>query len=257
MTDRSEQPDDIDPPSVDTWMLSFLSVRRSEYEEQFIKEAPDDEAAVEHAIDRLERFAIALVTSGVVPADLQEMLGHFKPGDSMATKVRELLTYRIVHHRLEFDVAEDVSARLEGVDKRVSLATVLTIILLGYRPSDTAVKYFQRATTLYLAGYEAETIVMCGAVLEAALRARFSDDEIEAAGIQPIFKRTGDYSIAQRLKFEEGHPIFNEDQRRQVSNLLSWRNDAVHVQPDIGPKSENALISLAVLLPTIFPEEQF
>ncbi len=179
----SDSTNDPKPPHVSSWLLSFLSVRRGEYDDQYAAAGSDEEIALNEALNALERRAAQLVTSGVIPEEFAETLQSFMPGDSLATKIRELLSYRIVHHRLEFDIAEDVCERLAGVDRRVQNVTILTFVLLGYQPSPTVLKYFQRATTLFLAGYDPEAIIMCGAVLEAALRARFGDELLE---IDPI-----------------------------------------------------------------------
>jgi hypothetical protein len=249
MTDSDQS--HIEPPSISSWLQSYLSVKRAEYESQFDEGNPSDELT--NALNALERHAAELVLTGVISQELSTQLEQFQPGDPARTKLKELLRYQIVHHRLELDVAEDAVARLADLDDRVNFVAILTILLLGYTPSQTAVKFLRRATTLYLAGYETESIIMCGAVLEAALRARFPDEQLTAAGIRPIFKRTGDYSLAQRLRFEEDHPIFSEDDRARIRDVVSWRNDSVHVQPDVSPSADQAFVHLVMLLPVLFP----
>lgn len=244
---------DIEPPDVSSWLLSFLSQRRGEYEAQYAFDDSEEERVLSGALKALERRASALITSGVIPSDVAENLHMFMPGDPVEAKVRRLLSHQIVNHRLEFDLAEDACARLSGVDERVQLATLLTMLLLGYKPSATVLKYFERATTLYLAGYETEAIIMCGAVLEAALRARFSDDLLTADGMRPSFKRTRDFSVGQRLEYEQRHPVLDESHRKRIRDVMSWRNDAVHVQPDLGPNAAQALAHLVLLLPKLLP----
>lgn len=248
----SDSEPDIDPPRVASWLESFLSVRRKEYEEQFGDVEPEG-LELDQALYALERHAAELILTGVLPVGLAEKLEAFQPGDGTRDKLLELLQYQIVHHRLEFDVAEQCVGRLTGLDERVTTVAMLTMVLLGYTPSDTAVKYFRRATTLYLAGFETESVVMCGAVLEAALRARFPDEVLSAEGIKPAYRKAGDYSVSQRLKFEADHPVFDEGLRQRATDLVHWRNDSVHVQPDVTPSARNALINLALLLPALFP----
>lgn len=204
----------------------------------------------------MDRWSARLVTTGEIPEELGEALADFSPGDSAITKVRQMLAYRVVHHRLEFDVANAVSHRLIGLDKRVFIAAMMTMVLAGHSQSQTARKYFERATQLYLAGYEAETVIMCAAVLEAALAERFPDELLLAeSGEPPRFGDAG-YAISQRLRFERKHrPIFSEDERTLGKQLNHWRNDAIHVEPDLGPPASRALTSLVMLLPRIFPSE--
>jgi hypothetical protein len=68
-------------------------------------------------------------------------------------------------------------------------------------------KYLNRASLLYVAGYGAEVAVMCGAVLEAALEDRIPDEALGRVGWKPQFKRAGTYSVGQRLQYEAEHPI--------------------------------------------------
>lgn len=249
----SESEDVLEPPDLSNWLLSFLSVQRDEYESQYAPAESDEGRALDEALRGLELYASHLVTTGVLPGELNGKLLAFMPGDAAESKVRELMQLQIVHHRLEFDTAEEVCSRLGGVDKRVGLVTILSLVLLGYNPPPTVVKYFQRATTLYLAGYEPEAIIMCGAVLESALAARFTDEMLLADGVKPIFKRTGDYSVGQRLNYEIEHPVLNESLRKRMSDLVSWRNDAVHVQLDLGPSALDAVINIVLLLPKLLP----
>lgn len=249
-----EDANSAEPPDIRSWLTAYIAVRRGEYEEQYSRAASEEQAALYTALDALENRAAELVTTGVLPVDLGEALSSFMPGDTIESKVKELLTYAIVHHRLEFDVAEDVCERLKDVDKRVQVVSILNIfLLLGYKPSETALKYFKRATTLFLAGYDTETIVMCGAVLEAALRTRFPDEMLRQAGMKPAFRKANDYSVNQRLKYEEEKPVLTAEQRKSVADLVNWRNDAVHVQPDVGPKPLDAVVALTIVLPILLP----
>jgi hypothetical protein len=245
--------DSIESPDVSNWLLAFLSVRREEYEAQYGPGETEEGRGLDEALAALERRALALVSTGIIPGELGQQLRRFRPGDPVSVKLKELLTLRIVHHRLEFDVAEDVCERLSGLDERVWLVALLTAFLLGRRAPDTAVKYFERATKLYLAGYDSEAVVMCGAVLDAAFAARFPDEVLRNAGLTPAFRRTGVYALGQRVGFEEAHPVLTDSQRTVARQLIQWRNDAVHVQPDIGPSPDRALVSLAVVLPGLVP----
>src|SRR5687767_9684108 len=118
------QEDEIEPPDIGSWLVGFLSVQRSEYELQFAPKNTGGE--LDRAIDTIERYARELVTTGVIPGPLEQALEGFRPGDQSQSKVRDLLGYAVVHHRLEFDTAEEVCGQLFGLDKRVEFVALLT-----------------------------------------------------------------------------------------------------------------------------------
>jgi hypothetical protein len=244
---------EVEAPGLSSWLLSFLAMRRHEYEAQYALSGSEEEA-LDSALIAMERFAADLITSGVISPELGLQLMAFKPGDAVEYKIRELLTLQIVHHRLEFDIAEMAASKLDGLSSRVAASTTFTAFLLGYNPSPTAEKYFRRASMLFLAGYDAETLILCGAVLEAALTDRFPDELLAGANMKPVFRDAG-FSLAQRLKYESAHPLFSDVERRMVRDVNSWRNQAVHVQPDLGPAPVQALLLLSLLLPKILPGE--
>lgn len=190
-----------------------------------------------------------------MPPALVDALREFRPGDEARHTARDLLAGQLTRHQLEFDVAEDVCERLAAVDQRVSLVAFLATFLAGYRPSPTAIKYFRRATTLYLAGYDAEAVIMAGAVLDAALAERVPNGQLRAAGLRPTFPRTGDYSVSARLRFARERGLLPDAVHEHARPVLNWRNDAVHVQPDIAGQPAAALGHLALILPLLFPGE--
>jgi hypothetical protein len=244
--------DGIEKPDIASWLSTFIDTQRSQYEEQFGD--ADEGSELARAIDAFKEFAGEVVTTGVLPPALESSLAEFRPGDAPHYKVLDLLRYQVVHHRLEFETAEEAVNRLFGIEDRVRWVTGTTALILGYKPSPSALKYFRTATQLFLAGYTTETTIMCGAVLEAALRTRFPDEVLRSAGMDPVFRRSGDYSVAQRLAFERRQQVLLEEHRDLITKLLSWRNDAVHVQPDIGPDPQLSLLYLAVLLHALLPD---
>ena len=59
------------------------------------------------------------------------------------------------------------------------------------------------------------------------------------------------------MQYEESHSFLSEDQRKQFWEVINWRNDAVHVQPDIAPEPAVAFIKTASLLSAILPRPAF
>ncbi len=247
------EPSDI-APKVWAHLESSLSVYQEEHEGLFSSPEGAEDLTLRDAMNEISAHALEVLTSGKLPRDLEEKLSAFQPGASVEGKTYELLQYNLVQHRIEFDVAWDVVSRLRRLEGRIGTATICFTILLHAHASDTATKYFRKAARLFLAGYESEVAVMCGAVLEAAIASRL-DDSLRAAGIRPAHARTGDYSLTQRMIFEEAHPFLDDESRKMFWSVVNWRNDAVHVQPDVAPEPERPLMYTAILLAQILPRE--
>lgn len=250
----AEAEDNEREPDLENWLSAYLSVRQSEHEELYAAPQTPEEETLHRAFDKIENVALDLVTTGQVPSRLEQDLADIWPGTPLPEKVTELLKYDIVQDRLQFAAAQEAVYRLKDLPAHVQVSVTAFRILRRARPSPTAAKYLQRATHLYLAGFVAEALVMCGAVLEAALANRLPDELLNAAGMKPRFRRTGVFSIGQRMDYEAKHPILTDEQRDHFWEIQNYRNDAVHVQPDIGPETPELAIWLtAYLLGVILP----
>lgn len=247
MTDPSEEPAET-PLDLANFLWACLNTRRSEYDEEMEREGHSD---LFRGVDALEAFAFELVTTGRIPKAAEDSLQSYMPGDSVNAKVQELLRYNVVRDLIEFQVADDVLGKLDGVSQRIGLTTVAFALLQRSRPSEIAIKYLERASRLFLAGYEAEVVIMSAAVLEAALSERFPDGMLKAAGMVP--KLGPNYSVAQRMKLEKVEPVFTAEQRAKAWEIINSRNDAVHVHPELPISPAAALIFTAWLLPAILP----
>jgi hypothetical protein len=95
---------------------------------------------------------------------------------------------------------------------------------------------------------------MCATVIESALVSRISNAMLLANGVRPQDGRTSEFSIAQCMAFELKHPILSDAQRNLIWRVASWGNDAIRVQPDIGPEPDMPLLAAASLLGAILPE---
>lgn len=246
-------PGDVEDLDLESHLWACISVKQSEHEEGYAEPTTDDEKALHVAMDALENYSLRLIATGAISDELSEPLSTFMPGSSIGDKVTSLLNYNLVRDRLHFAVAYDVVGRLKDLDKRITSATIGYMVLQRAKPSVTATKYYERAARLYLAGYDGEVVIMCGAVLEAAMAERLPDPELQRVGVKPKHQRTGVYSIGQRMKLEEQRKILSPDMRKQFWKIVNWRNDAVHVQPDIGPEPYKALILTAAVLGAILP----
>jgi len=253
----TEPADEETGPEIWSLLTSALDTYRGEHEEGFLPPSDNEESRVHRALDTLEKYVFNLVTTGQIPEQLNDALSDYQPGSRVEDKLVDLLAYNVTHHRIEFEVGSDVCWRLVGLGKRVGVVAVAFILLLRSKPSDSAVKYLRQASTLYLGGYSTEVFVMCGAVLEATMSARITDDVLATDGRKPAYRHTGVYSLGQRMQYEEAHPFLTEAQRKQFWEVINWRNDAVHVQPDIAPDPGLAFVKTAGLLSVILPRPAF
>ena len=242
-------------PDIANSLAACLSVFRSEHEETFADPETPDERSLQSAMDKIESSAFQALTTLEIPPDLGEQLTTFMPGSLVDDKLTTLLSYNFVQDRIAFDIADDVIEGLEDVGQRVRVSVVAFMLLQRSAPSPTALKYLERALRLYLAGYTTETFVMCGAVIEAALATRFPNSLLQTTGVQPDHSRTGDYSISQRMRYAKEQHAFGRKTVDQIWELLNWRNDAVHVQPDIVPGNPaEAVLTVGILLGRILPK---
>ena len=248
-----DAPDRLPEPQVWQRLLDSLDEYRDEHTQRLRAPENPEEESLHDAMKTLDDVAFQLLKAGVVPSALGDRLSTYQPGSPIENKILDLLQYDFVQHRVEFDVAGEVVAKLKGVGKRIPLSVIAVALLLRSSPSDTAVKYLHRTITLFLAGYDAEVVIMCGAVLEAAMTACVPDETLRAAGLKPAHRRTGVFSLTQRMEFEKGHPFLNDALRDEFWKAVNWRNDALHNQPDIGPSPGLAVLYAAHLLGAILP----
>ncbi len=246
--------DSIVPPDVAQWLRFFLDDKRDEYEEQFKGLDWSDDPLLS-AIEDLSRHAELLITTGQLPRSLVEVLEAFQPGTSIDGKLRELLIRDVVQHRLELDVADSAVSKLQGVSSRVLNASVIAMVLLGHGGGPRATSYLKRAMDLYLAGYEPESVILCGAVLEAAFNARFPDEVLHQHGWTPTYRKEGVFSMAQRMKYErEVENCLTVAQRDYAATINTARNHTVHMALDLAPKAYIVLTLLALVLTSLLPE---
>ena len=246
--------DERPPLDLGSYLWACVSTRREENEEDYLPPEGDTAVDLHRAFDGIEKYAENLVTRGTIPTELDDALAHFMPGDALPTKLAKLLNYNIVQERLQFDVAESVVPRLDDLPKRLTVTIMAFILLQRSRLVETATKYLERASTLFLAGYNIEVSIMCGAVLESAMSARFPDELLKSHHLRPVYARSGVFSLGQRMQFEEKtERVLRDDQRKTLWELVRARNDAIHVQPELASDPSRALLLTAWLLPAILP----
>jgi hypothetical protein len=159
-----------------------------------------------------------------------------------ANKVDELTLARVVmmmpaaRQAMQIELASHaVSVLLKTAEQRI----FILVDLLGERPlSERAAAYLDRATRLFLWGFDAECIAFAGAVIEAAL------DERLPPGYKPPIQR------AREMK------IFTPAQALRADALRRERNVLMHDGSHAQSTPEEVMRVLAELLNALFPREE-
>jgi len=146
---------------------------------------------------------------------------------------------------LEAHLADDLEDELDRMRHR-------TLKLVKYLVDENSGRirgYLARVGACYLRGLEIETVVMCGAVVDAALQEHLDDDEVRAAGI-----RCGKYvSLGNRIEFMDKKGHWDEDTVKIAFKLAEERNNAIHSNPDLARDIDKVMKDLIFILSKIRP----
>ena len=245
--------DDFIPPWIH--LESSLDVYGQEHEAWYRPPETPEEESRQEALSGLAKHALALLRTGEVPKPLEVLLEDYEPWRPLHQRIQDLIFYNYLLRRIEFDVAWEAVGRLQGSEKRVVISIVAMLDLRKATLSPTAGKYLTEVSELYMAGWRAPVFVMAGAVLEAAMRDRIPDEELRRRGKVPRYTNTRVYSIGQRMKVEAEMEVLSDEERARFWKVVNWRNDVVHVQPDIVPDPATVVLEVASLLARILPRE--
>jgi hypothetical protein len=130
-------------------------------------------------------------------------------------------------------------------------APILLQLLEERRLSNRARAFLDRATRLFLWGFDPETIIMCHAVLDAALESVLTDEQLWAKG----FPKKGKwYSSDDRIKGAVAVGLLKPEDGLRAQWLRNLRNSSIHSVPNSDGEAEKALKTLAHLLEVLFPK---
>lgn len=161
---------------------------------------------------------------------------------------------------LGFEAAEELLPRAEG-----RISDLLTLVA-ARSVSPRAAPFLDRATRLYLWGFDPECVIMCRAVLEAALTSRMAGDldvDDQAPNLDNLLRIAGGRKILEGFeradnrkgwRARKGSPLWRAER-------LKWAgNEVLHQQPEVaGSRSTDikdareAVSELADVLSLIFP----
>jgi hypothetical protein len=145
---------------------------------------------------------------------------------------------------LEAHLAGDLEDELD----RMRLRTLKLVKYLVGEESGAIRAYLARVGACYLRGLETETVIMCGAVVDAALQDHLDDDEVRAV-IQ-----CGKYvSLGNRIEFMERNGRWDDDTVKIAFGLAEDRNNAIHTNPELARSVDEVMTDLIFILGKIRP----
>jgi hypothetical protein len=168
--------------------------------------------------------------------------------DNAASAVARL---PFVRPYLDIRLAEDGLNRAEeGSERLIELLDYLVGSSLSRRAED----YLSRVAGLYNWGFDAEAVVLAGAVLETALHDRLAEDDAQERSLNLTSSSAASLVEACGPK-KLG--LFDDRLRRQAHRLRQSRNDIVHNAAGSQLLTPvDAIRSLGELLSALFPQSQ-
>lgn len=149
---------------------------------------------------------------------------------------------------LAFVVSDELLPRAE------ERLPVLLGLLRSGSLSERASAYLDRATRLFLWGFDAECTVMCHSVLEAALSERFPDEVVWGLGIR---KSGREYTSRDLIRAAQATEVLSSEDVGKAHQLRVARNDTVHAAPETTDlAADEAMENLCLLLDRLFPADE-
>jgi len=142
-------------------------------------------------------------------------------------------------HLLEAHLVGDLEDELD----RMRLRALKLVRYLVDTRSERVQAYLVRVGACFLRGLKTETVVMCGAVIDAALQEFLNDKEVRAS------IRCGKYVLlGHRIKFMGQSRRWDEDTVKIAFGLADERNNAIHTAPELARGVDEVMADLVLLL---------
>lgn len=168
--------------------------------------------------------------------------------DTAARVARAVQGLPIVRDGIRLDLAMQATDNLlRGAEQR---ASILVSLIALRRLSDRAAAFLDRATQLYLWGFEPEAVVMCASVLEAAYEARFPGEEMFRL---QVTRKGAEFQPHEYEQAAIAAQVFSLMDKRAAEAIRRARNDTLHNVPNVTLGAEKALNETANLLNKLFP----
>lgn len=126
--------------------------------------------------------------------------------------------YHLMFERVQIDVAWEFAT---GTDAMAGRCMDLTKLVLKTRPPEHILRFLSRVSRCFIAGFEPETVVMCRAVLENAVKTAATKHNV------------GDARMKERLRALHDLGILSEQGRAAAWTVWTRGNTAVHQDPTV------------------------
>lgn len=188
---------------------------------------------------KLLEVADSLVASPQLYQWREQLNGTFPLRDL----ARVFADFRLVRPQLQIDLAR---RDLSDLDKKAArLVHVLSVVIEG-QPPERVRAYLQRVARCYVAGLDAETVVMCRAVLDAAFEERVPEAALESHLKARSLTRAP--VLADRITVAGRTGIISRDVEAAARRVKDAGNDAVHNAPGANMPALEALTETTRIL---------
>lgn len=254
--------------SAASWLGAFADTLYNEYLDYWeLQNVPADSSLSDRQREHFRRmYAIAqsltpclysLNVSPEIVAKVRDFMVQIGVSRDEAEGTDAVFATRILHAIRAHPIIRDgvrltlasvaADTLLAGAEERASALLALTAVR---HLSPRASAFLDRATQLFLWGFEPETVVMCAAVLEAAYETRFPPELM----IRLQVPKTGrEYQAHEYERAALAAGIFGKSDRDLAAKIRLARNDTLHNAPNVALDARGALQSTASLLSALFP----
>ena len=259
------------------WIGAYVNTIWNEYQDyweltdhvknpQFSERQRNTNRKLDSVGEALRAFLFSLAPNPEARAQVRDFLDHFEikvaEGDS-ARVMQALHSNPIVRDSVLLSLAfEAADGLLPTAEAR---AADLVALVAMRQTTARAASYLDRATHLFLWGFDPECIIMCRSVLEAALVSRLEqainldrpppnlDNLIRLAGKHQIL--AGFHRARNRKGWaaRRGTPLWQAERIKWAGNNLLHDLPAIGGRPTDLPDARTAIQVLAELLTVLFP----
>jgi hypothetical protein len=235
----------------------------SREDRQEVAKLRDQLFLVHNGAPLLFRTLVTLKVSPGVKQLAQSLSAMLTPGENLGGQRRHLLNLSAPFtDRLDVELAAEVLSSLALTTGLTERARRVYLALLASacegQISDEASSYLQRASKLLSFGFDTECVVMCRAVLEAALADRLDFTELDRLGVRRSIKRPGkqdQFSLADLIYGAERCGIFDPREIVLARKIKAAGNIILHDAPTIEVQAPSLLYQLSRLLSKLYPYE--
>lgn len=210
----------------------------------------------------LFRTLLTLRVSPEVRELARELSAELRPGEYSSGHRWHLLNLsEPVTDWLDIELAAEALTVVRAVTGLTSRSKRVYLTLLAAscegELSDEAARYLARAGRLLLFGFDVECVVMCRAVLEAALTDRLDFTELDRLGVRRSIKLGGgkpdQFSLADLIYGARRLHLFDPEEVTHAHGIREAGNSILHDTPDADDQACRFLMRMGRLLRKLYP----